>query len=35
VGTDSGGQFFLLVGACLVVLVLGIEHIVLASALDD
>ena len=33
VGTDSGGQFFLLVGACLVVLVLGIEHIVLASAL--
>jgi adenylate cyclase len=33
IGTGSGGQFFFLVGACLVVLVLGIEHIVLASAL--
>jgi adenylate cyclase len=33
VGTGSGGQFFFLVGACLVVLLLGIEHIVLASAL--
>ena len=33
VGTDSGSQFFYLVGACLVVLVLGIEHIVLAAAL--
>ncbi len=33
VGTRSGGQFFFLVGACLVVLLLGIEHIVLASAL--
>jgi adenylate cyclase len=32
-GTDSGSQFFFLVGACLVVLLLGIEHIVLASAL--
>jgi class 3 adenylate cyclase len=32
-GTGSGSQFFLLVGACLVVLLLGIEHIVLASAL--
>jgi class 3 adenylate cyclase len=33
VGTGSGGQFFFLVGACLVVLLLGIERIVLASAL--
>jgi adenylate cyclase len=33
VGTGSGGQFFFLVGACLVVLLLGIEHIVLAAAL--
>jgi adenylate cyclase len=33
VGTDSGSQFFLLVGACLVVLMLGIERIVLASVL--
>ncbi len=32
-GTDSGSQLFFLVGACLVVLLLGIEHIVLASAL--
>ncbi|WP_176357574.1 adenylate/guanylate cyclase domain-containing protein [Mycobacterium persicum] len=33
IGTGSGAQFFFLVGACLVVLVLGIEHIVLASVL--
>lgn len=33
VGTGAGAQFFFLVGACLVVLLLGIEHIVLASAL--
>lgn len=33
VGTGAGTQFFFLVGACLVVLLLGIEHIVLASAL--
>ncbi len=33
VGTGSGAQLFFLVGACLVVLVLGIEHIVLASFL--
>jgi class 3 adenylate cyclase len=33
IGTGSGGQFFFLVAACLVVLVLGIERIVLASAL--
>jgi len=33
VGTGGGGEFFFLVGACLVVLMLGIEHIVLASAL--
>ncbi|WP_297735332.1 adenylate/guanylate cyclase domain-containing protein [Mycobacterium sp.] len=33
VGTASGSQFFFLVGACIVVLLLGIEHIVLASAL--
>jgi adenylate cyclase len=32
-GTGSGSQFFFLVGACLVVLLLGIEHIVLASVL--
>jgi class 3 adenylate cyclase len=32
-GTGSGSQFFFLVGACVVVLLLGIEHIVLASAL--
>ncbi|MFY2860533.1 adenylate/guanylate cyclase domain-containing protein [Mycobacterium sp. THU-M104] len=31
VGTGSGSQLFFLVGACLVVLMLGIEHIVLAS----
>ncbi len=33
IGTGSGSQFFILVGACLVVLMLGIEHIVLASIL--
>jgi class 3 adenylate cyclase len=33
VGTASGSQFFLLVGACLVVLMLGTERIVLASVL--
>ncbi|BBZ44422.1 adenylate cyclase [Mycobacterium parmense] len=33
VGRDSGSELFFLVGACLVVLLLGIEHIVLASAL--
>ncbi len=33
VGTGSGSQFFFLVGACIVVLLLGIEHIVLASVL--
>lgn len=33
VGTGSGGQFFFLVGACIVVLLLGVEHIVLASTL--
>lgn len=33
VGTGAGTQFFFLVGACLVVLLLGIEHIVLASVL--
>jgi class 3 adenylate cyclase len=33
VGTGSGAEFFFLVAACLVVLLLGIEHIVLASAL--
>jgi len=32
-GTGTGSQFFLLVAACLVVLMVGIEHIVLASAL--
>lgn len=33
IGTGAGGQFFFLVGACIVVLLLGIEHIVLASVL--
>lgn len=33
VGTGSGSQFFFLVGACLVVLLLGIERIALASVL--
>ena len=33
VGTGSGTQFFFLVAACLVVVVLGIDHIVLASCL--
>ncbi|SON63374.1 Adenylate cyclase [Mycobacterium simulans] len=33
VGTGSGAQLFFVVGACLVVLLLGIEHIVLASGL--
>ncbi len=33
VGTASGTQFFFVVGVCLVVLVLGIEHIVLAGIL--
>jgi class 3 adenylate cyclase len=33
VGTGSGAEFFFLVGACLVVLLLGIEHIVLAAGL--
>jgi class 3 adenylate cyclase len=33
VGTGSGAEFFLLVAACLVVLLLGIEHIVLAAGL--
>ncbi|MEY8016567.1 adenylate/guanylate cyclase domain-containing protein [Mycobacterium servetii] len=33
VGTGSGSQFFYLVAACLVVLMLGTEHIVLASGL--
>lgn len=33
VGTNSGGQLFFLVGACLAVLLLGIEHIALASCL--
>jgi class 3 adenylate cyclase len=32
-GTDSGSQYFLVVGACLVVLLLGIERIVLAASL--
>ncbi len=32
-GTGSGSQFFFLVGACLVVVLLGSEHIVLASFL--
>ena len=33
IGTGAGGEFFFLVGVCLVVLLLGIEHIVLASGL--
>jgi hypothetical protein len=33
IGTGAGGEFFFLVGACLVVLLLGIEHIVLAAGL--
>lgn len=33
VGTGSGGQYFFVVGACLVVLLLGIEHILLAAFL--
>jgi class 3 adenylate cyclase len=33
VGTASGGELFFLVGACMVVLLLGIERIALASAL--
>ena len=33
IGTSGGGEFFFLVGACLVVLLLGIEHIVLAAGL--
>ncbi len=33
VGTGAGAEFFFLVGACLVVLLLGIDHMVLASAL--
>ncbi|GAB4595558.1 adenylate cyclase [Mycobacterium avium subsp. hominissuis] len=33
VGTASGGQYFFLVGACLVLLVMGIEHTVLAAVL--
>jgi adenylate cyclase len=33
VGTGSGAQLFYLVAACLVVLLLGIEHIALAAAL--
>jgi adenylate cyclase len=33
VGTGSGAQLFFIVGACLVVLVLGTEHIFLASCL--
>ena len=33
VGTGSGSQYFFLVGACIVVLVLGIEHIALAAVL--
>jgi adenylate cyclase len=32
-GTSSGSQYFLIVGACLVVLLLGLEHIVLAASL--
>ncbi|MCA2241494.1 adenylate/guanylate cyclase domain-containing protein [Mycobacterium sp. WUMAC-067] len=32
-GTGTGSQFFFLVGACLVVLLLGIEHTVLAAGL--
>jgi class 3 adenylate cyclase len=33
VGTGTGAQFFYLVAACLLVLLLGIEHIVLAASL--
>jgi adenylate cyclase len=33
IGTSGGGELFFLVGACLVVLLLGIEHIVLAAGL--
>ena len=33
IGTGTGSQFFFLVGACIVVLLLGIEHIVLAASL--
>ncbi len=33
VGTDAGAQLFFIVGSCLAVLVLGIEHIALASFL--
>jgi adenylate cyclase len=33
IGTDSGVQFYFLVAASIMVLVLGIEHVVLASAL--
>jgi adenylate cyclase len=33
IGTGSGGEFFFLVGVCLVVLLLGIEHIALAAGL--
>ena len=33
VGTESGAQLFFLVGACIVVLLLGIEHILLASTM--
>jgi adenylate cyclase len=33
IGTDSGLQFYFLVAACIVVIILGIEHIVLASIL--
>jgi adenylate cyclase len=33
IGSGSGGEFFFLVGVCLVVLLLGIEHIVLAAGL--
>ncbi len=33
VGTGSGAQFFFVVAACVVVLLLGIEHIVLAATL--
>lgn len=33
VGTGAGSQYFFLVGACLVLLVLGIERIVLAASL--
>lgn len=32
-GTSSGSQYFLIVGACLVVLLLGLEHIALAASL--